>query len=811
MGSISLIVWFFWSTILLAQPAKTDLYGDSLPDGALARIGASRLLNEDTLTWAHVSADGKRIVSGGMYGEHRIYVWEIATGKRLASFPTEPENETWGVAASNDGKRIAALLSRPGRNAYRMWIVVWDVETGEKIADQFSQERDAGWEKMAFSPDGKTLAVRVGAIYLLDLDRSRIARKIDDPKDRVQIMQWVCDGKYLFVDSARSFDLWDPQTGKPLDWLGREKLGESDSLGVRALSSDGKVLVCAGAAEVRVATLRPPTRERAQLQVESIRKFKTTPVDKDRVAISDDGKQFLVGDDQKTLQLFSIEQPKPIREVKFDYHPLTFRFVGDRPLLIDRGKWGHSRQLHVWDFGKHHELGAESTLHYLEGAAQWSADGREILTREQRWEASTGKFLGERKNAPAMKPWRTPEGKGGLLSRDGKTTLVSIARDAPPNFGGGLQRDAPVTGIEVWDVESKKRQISFRDQGVRFPRIYPDHKWHQFPQMLSDDGRIFVDCFFGNLQIWNVESGRLRMEELLQNDSRGNVGVMVVSRDGRRLIALTQNGVVLIDIVSGKIESEFCVKPRHAGWKSLAVSSDWRLAALGADGGECSILDLSSGKQVCSIDTRHGGIAGLAFRFDNRQLLSQDKAGWCLVWNLPPVKLGEPTLAQSDEQRAWEELAGADAARARVWMRRWVATGNPAIAFLGKHVEAEAGIPEIRVRELIQQLGSDRFREREESQRRLAELGEPIVNVLRKEADRSTDTEIQERLRRLIDHPGQRVPLPTGKAIQVLRTIEVLEQIGTPTARKVVERLSKGAEGFPATQEARAALRRWPQ
>ena len=51
-------------------------------------------------------------------------------------------------------------------------------------------------------------------------------------------------------------------------------------------------------------------------------------------------------------------------------------------------------------------------------------------------------------------------------------------------------------------------------------------------------------------------------------------------------------------------------------------------------------------------------------------------------------------------------------------------------------------------------------------------------------------------------------PTPTPERLRALRAVMVLEQIGTPEARQLLEKLSKGAEGALLTEDAKAAVRR---
>ena len=67
------------------QPTKRlDRYGDPLPDGALARLGTSRLLHQDNIRAVAFVPDGKALASAG--DDAVISLWEAATGRELRRF-----------------------------------------------------------------------------------------------------------------------------------------------------------------------------------------------------------------------------------------------------------------------------------------------------------------------------------------------------------------------------------------------------------------------------------------------------------------------------------------------------------------------------------------------------------------------------------------------------------------------------------------------------------------------------------------------------------------------------------------------------
>jgi WD40 repeat protein len=168
------------------QAARTDRYGDPLPEGVLARLGITRLravgaqvgISSDGKTiiavtrgrqvkvWdavtgrlrekrelpiqlsdeAHLSADGRLLAVRGPDADG-LQIWDIPAGKRLHLFPT-----AYRIAFSPDGKTLAqAERARAGKSIIRLC----DIESGEQRELQGPARTP---ESLTFSPDGRLLA-----------------------------------------------------------------------------------------------------------------------------------------------------------------------------------------------------------------------------------------------------------------------------------------------------------------------------------------------------------------------------------------------------------------------------------------------------------------------------------------------------------------------------------------------------------------------------------------------------------------------------------------------------------------------------
>lgn len=252
-----LVAWLLWQvpghvTASIAQevPAsstevKTDLYGDPLPKGAIARLGTIRFRHGGwyltNVTFLPDSATTITTTSG----DSEIVFWEATTGKRLRDIRTDPMG-IQGLALSHDGKKIAVggFWYPEDRSKGAMGeLRVLDTATGATIRAFPRESRDANHLGLGFSKDGRLL-FSIGNHGILRVEEIASGAEILQQKfqgDNTPALNLSPDGKTLAIVSGpnvRKFFLWDWQAGAEPREI--KTFSGQDGGGILVFSPDGR-------------------------------------------------------------------------------------------------------------------------------------------------------------------------------------------------------------------------------------------------------------------------------------------------------------------------------------------------------------------------------------------------------------------------------------------------------------------------------------------------------------------------------------------------------------------------------------------
>jgi hypothetical protein len=157
-----------------------------------------------------------------------------------------------------------------------------------------------------------------------------------------------------------------------------------------------------------------------------------------------------------------------------------------------------------------------------------------------------------------------------------------------------------------------------------------------------------------------------------------------------------------------------------------------------------------------------------------------------------------------DADRLWLELG---APPARAYQIVWALMAHPdrAIEVMSKRLLKDEGASEKEIRELITNLASPKFAQRDAAMRRLKVIGTRALPALEVALKKAPDLETTRRMQELLRTVETTL---TPETLRDLRGLQVLEMICTPAARQLLGEIAAGDPGAGKTRHAQAALAR---
>lgn len=803
-----------------AQPRRTDLHGDPLPPGAIARLGTVRLRSgADCIAF---SPDGKVLVSGDNAG---LLAWDAATGAPLGGFTDKGPAMAARYAA--DGKTLltadrsgvirhwdaatgvllretkqarrghlrclAAFFSANGKVLGTLGISgevqLWDTATGEQTL-QSKHKVPSTSNQAALSPDGKVLAAggKNNRVHLIDTTTDKEMRQIDG---LFRCFTFSPDGRSLagVLDlnaTESSVCLWDVETGKLRHQVAVERLG----LPRLAFSPDGKYLAACGH--------EGPIRLYDMAGGKEVRRFERRPVSignsswgQHALVFSPDGRT-LASADASIIRLWDVATGE--RRPKFPGHasPVNcLAFSADGGSLASGEFQGGT--LMVWDLATHkprytfdgHFPGALSLAYSPDGKLLASGDGYVggtggLEAKIRLWDLSQGRlmraFFAHVNSVESLS-----------FSPDGKT-LASAGHDAR---------------AKLWDVATGRRlhQIRGVDSQVKSVAFSPDGKL------------LIVAGTSGELALWNPASGQKVRDLCETGDESRTIFQAAFLPDGKTIFSRVlrrgdvrvdredRHGAYFWDSGSGRLLRSFPMGNGYAWGMRSALSPDGKtLAVSSGDSNDPAIRlwDTGTGKPMIPLRGHGRGAAtALTFSSDGRVLASGGTDTTVLLWDISHARL----------EYLWEQLAvaGGDGARAAKALK---AKPEESVPFLKERLR-RAAEAEDRASRWIADLDSDQFPVREKASRELEKLGPDAAFAMRDALQGELSAEVRRRIQAILDgmkRPGGETPGSDPRSVWL--SLAVLEEIGTPVSRQVLEALAKGSETSRVAREARSALER---
>lgn len=824
------------------QPARTDLYGDPLPEGAVARLGTVRIRHAAPVACFQFSPEGKVLAAGDWDGT--VSLWDVGSRKLLRQFRGSPHGSVHSVAFSPDGKALAVARDDPV-------IGVWEIATGKTMHRLRGHRQSVN--SVAFSPDGKTLLSGGGST-----------------------------SKPTGKEADNSIRLWNLATGKEL-CLHR---GGGSVISSVAFSPDGRMF----ASEFRPMVVGE-TAKTVLWETASGKKIRQFPAKEGvhwSVSFAPDGRALAVWGGT-TIMLQEVASGRPLLSLRGHRKVVdAVAFSPDAKVLVSASRYG---ALQVWNLATGRQTRRLPTPGKSVSSLAFSPDGKTLalLADEEHtvrlWDVPTWK---DRQPAGGHR-----NGVGSVtLSRDGKTAasvdweMVAVVTDEEEatvwfwDTGSGRERHR-LRGSRAWfdsaALAPDGRIVAFAgsDNAIHLKDAASGRETAKFPGpkfpgandymrsvAFSPDGKLLLaPCSDRSLRLWEVAAGK-EIRKLQPGDW---VECVAWSPDGKTIACLGQMEPVrwyavetggelhrteplvdwlgmplkplpeirfrsalafspdgkslvrtglffqVLEVSTGKERSRLC--KGNFSSPSVAIAPDGRTLAVAEEGRRCVRLwDLVAGKELPRLLGHRGPVTSVAFSQDGTMLVSASMDTTVLVWDTARLPKGRPPrqveLAAKEIEACWSDLAGDDASRAYKVILALTASPRKAVPFLREHLRPVALPSSRRLARLIADLDSERFAVRDRAARALELFQEAAIPPLQRALQDRPPPEMRFRMQRLVRRLARERHVPSPDRLRTLRAIEVLEHTGTPAARDVLGVLAKGAPAACVTQEAEASLRR---
>jgi WD40 repeat protein len=623
------------------KPARLDLHGDPLPNGAVARFGTERLRPGRDTSALTFTGDGKLLVSA--HGDGYLELWDGSTGQHRGRLISPTGAGFTCLACSADGKHLAA-----GDEAQDIWI--WDLGTGKPPRP--CKGHGAIPRDLSFSPDGKTLASVAGraaygddpdfAVRLWDVATGQSQRALLGHTRAPDSVTFLGDGKRLVsIGYREALRVWEVATGKE---LGRYKVPGMASKPL----ADG----------MTVAVVQPNSQySRVGVFDPAEDKWLREPFRWEHVvaeAPAPDGQHLALATDNG-LDLVAIATGESLQ--RFTGHGYQFSMVAFAP----NGKRlaaATPARLYLWDTATGKEATSPTAHHGPIQMIRFLPEGKQVLTvgidgTARLWEADTGKSL---QHFTISSGWIAD---GVDLSPDGRTLAVPQRKGqqvvlwdvttgkpaATVNAGG-----CPNTTCVAFSPDGKTLAVA-----AYYPSVSPLDLFSDVRLLDAADGRLLQKLdskfFIITALLFSPDGKFLVISNNPTPGSYAHVFDVVTGKEvshfpnSRALFCLVdgptiglatgdrhlETGLVWWNPKAGKVASQLPESP-NTRFLGVALGSD--LAVFGPQltvDGVCWLRDLKTGKLLARVSGHRGRVETVAFSADGHRLATGGADGTILI------------------------------------------------------------------------------------------------------------------------------------------------------------------------------------
>lgn len=814
-------------TQLDAQPALTDRQGDSLPAGAILRMGSVRMRHADWVQSVHFSPDGKLLASAD--SNYTVRLWDVKTNQLKLELPKGAGSR---VAYSPDGKVLAT------GGYYQKKITIWDASTGERL-----REMPQNGRSFCFTGDGKLLAAagQDAIVRVWNVATGEEVHAFKGHKGALFSVAISRDGK--LVASGGGGDgtaavgtevrVWSTESGKQVQQL----QGHTGWVYDVAFSHDRSLLASVSPYEGRVWDLKEgKERQRLERSAYSVAfspmnashlatanhhgiyesatgkllvELKDRPAEAQCLAWSPDATMLATGDGKGRIQLWDAATGREISRDKGHTHAVravAFSLDGSIAASASAG----DKTLRIWGLASGAQL-RKFDLNCKDDST-WYKHCQSIFFPPD------GKLVGTYTSDGLARFWVLADVKKHEIKvSEGWASVMAMSRDGNrlAVAGSGSESTPSVRLVEVDGVKELWKHTPFTqrtsDNRVSALAFSPNGKL--LAMGVADGGKSGKDnSGADSIQLWDVKAGKKVLAFRKTAYPPATIGF---SPDGKWLVAAAtgQDPIQIWDAASGTLVQSLGLKDVGRSWyesSPFAFSPDSKVIAAATVSREIVLYEVATGREMQRFKGHSKIVTALAFSPDGRTLLSGSEDATVLLWDVGrPVpsptgqlKADDPASLKAME-RCWDDLADADPTIALRASRLLLAAPDRALALIRERLQSAPTRDIADLPKLIEALTGD-GKASEKAAETLKDYGVKAAPALFEALRKKPGRDMQRRIELTLEAIGEFPISPSD--LRRSRSIRLLEQLASPEAERILIGLSR-THGEMA-EDARAAIAR---
>ena len=518
------------------------------------------------------SPDGRYLASGAM--DKTAKIWQLETNSVVHTI--SDSYDIRDLTFSLDGRQLATASAT---------VKLWDVKTGSMVADL--SVAGEGADKLAYSPDGKTLITASSdrSIKVWDLKSNRVIRTLLKQAGTPSHLAYAPDGSLLAVVlSDQDIQLWSMNTGKQVATL----QGHSTEVSEIAFSPDSRLLASGSMDQtVKLWNLE---------SYKEITTFRSHHGQVSGLAFTPDGSRLVSGSSDQTIKLWDLENIR--RPGVIQAHLQRINSIDISPDGETLASCSRDGSIKLWNLENAQPTTLWSGSPWIHDVA-FSPDGRHLAAafidmNVKLWDLKTRELILTLPHSGqvydvAFSPtqdllasstydrianlWnlQNVQRKSLLAGHLGMVRNIAFSPD-------GCQLASGSQDIFLWESDTGKPQ-----------KILPDHSGYINDLAYSPDGKSLVSASADrSIKIWDLENGK----PVLDFDGlSGEILEVAYSPDGNTIASSSSDGLICLWEVSSE-KNKPLVSIKAGVTHDLEFSGDGEVLFLAHSNGAIYLWDM---------------------------------------------------------------------------------------------------------------------------------------------------------------------------------------------------------------------------